>query len=498
MTERKKRKNAGGAPSNHPPKKAKTPDCTVCPGSPDPLQCMHTEAGRTFLATRTALLSKTHVVTPTKPTSAWGEQTPQSFTGSSPDSSPAPYRAPNAPLNPYIRGGGIMQPQFHPQQFPPQFPPQYAPQFHQGYPAYGGYAYGGWPGYPPLVRDIRRLVSRTTPTTVQSQESVAGVQPERLTDLQTTLLPPRTPPQIDPLLSEPSSAHPPASTSTTSEPSSAHRPASTSTISEPSSAHRPASTSATSADTDEASIDGRPTVASGRQGGPEPAGGESDGDGEGNGEGDGEGDDDDKDDDEEDSTGESTSGGNGGLKARNKHVTAGNPLYEWVDGVMRGKSKLKVYRRRPLPATLHKEPSRRFNKIIPDIIARCEHLGAETGCYILISAAHRGAGNPPIHYTSNALRKDALPEATQMINTFQQTIGVLRRAHSTQAKLYTQDVMKLEAELAEVAAAEEKARLALAASTSQITLQAEVIAALQARLAGQAMPLPDEASGSAI
>ncbi|KAJ7672006.1 hypothetical protein B0H17DRAFT_1208800 [Mycena rosella] len=203
MTERKKRKNAGGAPSNHPPKKAKTPGCTICPGSPNPLQCMHTEAGRTFLATRTALLSKTRVVTPTKPTSAWGEQTPQSFTGSSPDSSPAPYRAPNAPLNPYIRGGGIMQPQFHPQQFPPQFRLSMRPSSIKAILHTEGMPMAGGPGTPPPVRDIRRLVSRTTPTTMQSQESVAGVQPERLTDLQTTLLPPRTPPQIDPLLSEP-------------------------------------------------------------------------------------------------------------------------------------------------------------------------------------------------------------------------------------------------------------------------------------------------------
>ncbi|KAJ7141514.1 hypothetical protein C8R44DRAFT_867136 [Mycena epipterygia] len=48
-------------------------------------------------------------------------------------------------------------------------------------------------------------------------------------------------------------------------------------------------------------------------------------------------------------------------------------------------------RPRPLPE-LHDDPTRRFNILMEEILARCERLGAETGCWLILGAAHKGAG----------------------------------------------------------------------------------------------------------
>ncbi|KAJ6584545.1 hypothetical protein B0H19DRAFT_1058952 [Mycena capillaripes] len=106
---------------------------------------------------------------------------------------------------------------------------------------------------------------------------------------------------------------------------------------------------------------------------------------------------------------------------------------------------------------MHKDPTQRFNVLMPEIIVHCEHLGAETGCCLIVAGAHKGPGAQELHYTTTTLCADAPKTTTKILNDFRVLIAGIKQArHETAVSM---GMALTEAESAQ-AAAEEKARQA--------------------------------------
>lgn len=101
----------------------------------------------------------------------------------------------------------------------------------------------------------------------------------------------------------------------------------------------------------------------------------------------------------------------------------------------------------------------------------------------MIAGAHRGQGSGALHYTSKTMRQEALPEATEILNKFQSTIGVLKRARRTDALTLTRKVEEMEEEQHALKTREEASRREAASKTAELALHVQLIAQLQAKLA---------------
>ncbi|KAJ7675310.1 hypothetical protein B0H17DRAFT_1207688 [Mycena rosella] len=165
-------------------------------------------------------------------------------------------------------------------------------------------------------------------------------------------------------------------------------------------------------------------------------------------------------------------------KSTGPRVSATNVRHGYVDGAMRDKQDAKIFRRKALPSESN-DPVRRFNKLLPDIISRCERLGAETGCWLVLTATNRAQGSGVLHYMTPPMRKDGLPQALTMLNTFKSTTAALKLARRQQAFVISQSYVALQREKEEADSAHEQARVDLAASQSTIALQAELIERLR-------------------
>ncbi|KAJ7120932.1 hypothetical protein C8R44DRAFT_736633 [Mycena epipterygia] len=124
------------------------------------------------------------------------------------------------------------------------------------------------------------------------------------------------------------------------------------------------------------------------------------------------------------------------VKVKRIRVSKNNPKHGYVAGVMKGVEKMgKFFRLRPGPLPeLHDDPTRRFNILMEEILARCEHLGAETGCWLILGAAHKGAGgSQEIHFTTQALRADAPEATTDILNQFRILIAGMKKARRSTA-----------------------------------------------------------------
>ncbi|KAJ7691986.1 hypothetical protein B0H17DRAFT_1200822 [Mycena rosella] len=368
----------------------------------------------------------------------------------------------------------------------------------QGYPPYGAYGYGGWPGYTggpggyPHAHAIataaaqpqdnvgeKNTAENVGSATLDGEAGVAAPAASAIS-LQRALSPPTVPTaQAGSLGAENESSLSRISTTTTSEGHSAPD------MAEIDPALRPIQDSAS------ASIALSST------------GDESDSNEEKNDE-----DEMDVDDNEEDDNGEDSSEndspckgkekGKAGRKGKSDRICAGNAAHGYVAGVKKGNADIDIFRRKPLPK-MHPKPGSRFNKVMPDIIARCERLAQETGCYLMIAAANRGASSAPFHWVSSAIRQEARTEAAEILNIFQTTVGAIKRARQAEAVALMKGLIKMEAEKAELEISEGKARLALAESTTQVALQARIIAELQEKLSGRSTDgaVPGEADTSA-
>ncbi|KAG6805771.1 hypothetical protein H0H92_014085, partial [Tricholoma furcatifolium] len=76
--------------------------------------------------------------------------------------------------------------------------------------------------------------------------------------------------------------------------------------------------------------------------------------------------------------------------------------------------------------------TRRFNRIVTDIIMRCERLGEETGCWLLF-LAQLPSSKALTHYSSSRLRREAKTDTLNVINQYQSIIRALLAAKRDEA-----------------------------------------------------------------
>ncbi|KAJ3569440.1 hypothetical protein NP233_g5045 [Leucocoprinus birnbaumii] len=95
-----------------------------------------------------------------------------------------------------------------------------------------------------------------------------------------------------------------------------------------------------------------------------------------------------------------------------ENAKGGGP-HGFIEGVMRGNYDFRGLKRstalRP-PSQTSTHASKRFHRVIRQILTRVENLAVETGCWIYIAAQHATAVTPYIHYASPRLRAEAGPE----------------------------------------------------------------------------------------
>ncbi|KAG6827545.1 hypothetical protein H0H92_011352 [Tricholoma furcatifolium] len=115
-------------------------------------------------------------------------------------------------------------------------------------------------------------------------------------------------------------------------------------------------------------------------------------------------------------------------------ITRKNAVYDSVVGAMRGSKPLEIPRTRPLrePIDDIARNTRRFNRIITDIITRCERLGEETGCWLLF-LAQLPSSKALTHYSSSRLRREAKSDTLRVINQYQAVIRSLLAAKRDEA-----------------------------------------------------------------
>ncbi|KAG6806679.1 hypothetical protein H0H92_010429 [Tricholoma furcatifolium] len=115
-------------------------------------------------------------------------------------------------------------------------------------------------------------------------------------------------------------------------------------------------------------------------------------------------------------------------------VTRKNAVYNVVLGAMRGSKALEIPRTRPLrePIDDIARNTRCFNRIVTDIIMRCERLGEETGCWLLF-LAQLPSSKALTHYSSSRLRREAKTDTLRLINQYQTLIRTLLAAKRDEA-----------------------------------------------------------------
>ncbi|KAJ3561054.1 hypothetical protein NP233_g10432 [Leucocoprinus birnbaumii] len=143
-----------------------------------------------------------------------------------------------------------------------------------------------------------------------------------------------------------------------------------------------------------------------------------------------------------------------------------------IEGVMRGNYEFRGLKRttalRP-PSQTSTHASKRFHRVIRQILTRVENLAVETGCWIYLAAQHATAVTPYIHYASPRLRTEAGPELDIIHTNFSiimKTLVMARRREVMELTLELeenrerlQDAQK-DAEEAKREAHEHKAELA--------------------------------------
>ncbi|KAG6805748.1 hypothetical protein H0H92_014168, partial [Tricholoma furcatifolium] len=115
-------------------------------------------------------------------------------------------------------------------------------------------------------------------------------------------------------------------------------------------------------------------------------------------------------------------------------ITRKNAVYNKVIGAMRGSQALEIPRSKPLRAPIDDVAAntRRFNRIVADIIMRCERLGEETGCWLLF-LGQLPSSKALTHYASSRLRREAKAETIDVINQYQAIIRTLLAAKRYEA-----------------------------------------------------------------
>ncbi|KAG6822545.1 hypothetical protein H0H92_013479, partial [Tricholoma furcatifolium] len=103
-----------------------------------------------------------------------------------------------------------------------------------------------------------------------------------------------------------------------------------------------------------------------------------------------------------------------------------NAVFDMVVGAMRGSKCLDIPHMKALHAPIDSvaESTQRFNRIIKEIIIRCERISEETGCWLLL-LAQVPTSKGLTHYSSPRLRREAKADTITLINQYQTLIRSL-------------------------------------------------------------------------
>ncbi|KAG6913707.1 hypothetical protein DXG01_004774 [Tephrocybe rancida] len=81
----------------------------------------------------------------------------------------------------------------------------------------------------------------------------------------------------------------------------------------------------------------------------------------------------------------------------------------------------------PPPKKTKKDASRRYQQLMPDLIARAKQALAESGCWLFVAGDHSSctSANSFMHYESPAILADTYLQTTKVINKFGATVQAL-------------------------------------------------------------------------
>ncbi|KAJ7180057.1 hypothetical protein C8R43DRAFT_1117403 [Mycena crocata] len=453
MTPRTSKRKAEAALNEKSKKKREV--CATCPGGPSTAQCMHTAAGQKFLSTQQTVATKPR--SPRKVTARGRPPVVLQGLGIAPTAAQPVSSQPPAGFR-FVQQGSYYQQQV-------QAPPGYTlvPNGWAGYPNQQGApygnppAYGNHPGYA-APQDIPQMQMQMIPPHMvppQSQDipqiqmmSPPMVPPQSQDILQMQMMPPpdsqqlagSQAPVIDPdLLTMSSPSGPIADPESGEGPAPEDAPGDNGDKSDNDSEldSQPAPSALSTPTHQRRAVGTQHSVSSVMEG-----------------------------------------------KQRAVHVSATNSTHGFVKGALKGRNKYDIFRRKALPAELVSNPSRHFCVTFATIVDRIERLCAETGAYVAIGGTSRGVDSGVVSFVSNSFCQEAPQDATHLVNNFIKSVGAIKRARGTEALALTKDLMKTEEDRLELVRLAEAVRLRAADAESTVELQAQLIAELQARIAG--------------
>ncbi|KAJ7753388.1 hypothetical protein DFH07DRAFT_774138 [Mycena maculata] len=119
-------------------------------------------------------------------------------------------------------------------------------------------------------------------------------------------------------------------------------------------------------------------------------------------------------------------------------ITNTNALHGLVEGARRGGQALdeEIPRMRKLrgPIENRGDSTRRFLRLVKDIMERCEQVSQETGCWLFFTAQHMFAKEPFLHYASPRIRKEGRKEVEEITNNFNRLFLTLIAARNHESK----------------------------------------------------------------
>ncbi|KAJ3557408.1 hypothetical protein NP233_g11751 [Leucocoprinus birnbaumii] len=165
--------------------------------------------------------------------------------------------------------------------------------------------------------------------------------------------------------------------------------------------------------------------------------------------------------------------------------TKGGAPHGFIDGVMRGNHEFRGLKRtialRP-PSKSSTLASKRFARVIRQILTRTENLAVETGCWIYLAAQHATAVTPFIHYASPRLQAEAGPKLDVIHTNFSIIMKTLVTSRRREAMELMLELEEQKERLEMVQKEADVARKAAEMHREEIGKRDVVIAELMTRL----------------
>ncbi|KAJ7029207.1 hypothetical protein C8F04DRAFT_1265087 [Mycena alexandri] len=172
-------------------------------------------------------------------------------------------------------------------------------------------------------------------------------------------------------------------------------------------------------------------------------------------------------------------------------VTKNNAVYGKVEGAKRGADKFIIPRTRELRPVItdRAEATRRFMRLVTDLLERCEQVSHETGCWLYFTAQHTSAREPFLHFASPRIRREAKAEVEDITNRFNRLFLSLIAARNQETKELHKKLLaamekgaQVEKDLADARDAERTAIIEAEASKNELAFRDAEIAKANAEL----------------